>query len=133
ADASQEDAGTTTSITDRLASALGAPIPFGIKKTMHVHDEIPQMSIIDGLLRLRFPGGIRRGVVGVYADNVEFIEVSELDFVQVCELAAEHKMEQLSGSILTRHGFRASIDQALRTKQSRKFGEPIANETEQDR
>ena len=75
----------------------GATIPskvkirFGIEKTMHVHDEIAEMGVVDGLLRLRLPVRVGRCVIREDADHVELVQILELHIVERLELAAvEH-------------------------------------------
>src|SRR5215471_19044927 len=74
------------------ASALGRLIRIRIEQSVQVHDEVAHVSIVDGLLRLRLPGGVGGGVIGIDPDNVQLVEVSEQDAVQVGEFAAEDEM-----------------------------------------
>src|SRR5262249_28365998 len=70
-----------------------------------MHDEVAHMGVIDGLLSFRFPGNISGGVVGINADNVQLVEISEFDVVQIGELATEDEVQQLSALDLIRHRF----------------------------
>ena len=63
---------------------------------MHMDDEIPHVSIVDGLLRLRLPGHVSGGIVWIDADNVEFVEVLEIGAPEIRQFPAKHQMEQLS-------------------------------------
>src|SRR5262249_34855788 len=70
---------------------------------MHVHDEIAHVRVVDGLLRLRLPGSVSGGVIGIDANDVQLVEISELDAVHIGELAAENEMQQLPACRLIRH------------------------------
>ena len=59
-------------------------------------DEIAHLRIVDGLLRLRLPGGVGGRVVRIDADDVELVEVLEFGAVEVRQLAAEDEMQQLA-------------------------------------
>lgn len=62
---------------------------------MQVHDEIAHMSIIDSLLSLRFPRGLGCLVIGVDANDIEVLKISELNSAKLFQLAAEHQMKKL--------------------------------------
>src|SRR5215468_7034485 len=74
-----------------------------------MHDEVAHMGVIDGLLGFRLPGSISGGVVGINADNVQLVEVSEFDVIQIDELATEDEVQQLSALDLIRHRSQSSI------------------------
>src|SRR5262245_54486150 len=74
-----------------------------------MHDEVAHMGVIDGLLGFRLPGSISGGVVGINADNVQLVEVSEFDVIQIDELATEDEVQQLSALDLIRHRLQSSI------------------------
>ena len=86
-----------------MTSALGALIHLRIEQAVQMHDEIAHMGVIDGLLGFCFPGSIGGGVAGINADDVELVEISELDTVQIGELAAEDEMQQLFALALIHH------------------------------
>ena len=77
-----------------------------------MNDEIAHMGVVDGLLRLRLPGGMGAGVVRIDADDVEPVEILEFGAPKVAELAAEDEMEQLSARGLIGH--RAILARSLR-------------------
>src|SRR4051812_28570876 len=60
-----------------------------------MHDEIADMSVVDGLLRLRLPGRVGRCVVREDPDHVELVQILELHVVERLEFAAEDEMQQL--------------------------------------
>src|SRR5713226_3960445 len=74
-----------------------------VEQPMQVDDEVAHMRVVDGALRLGLPGGVGRCVVRIDADEVEPVEIAERDVVELLELSAEHEMQQLLGSGLTRH------------------------------
>ena len=55
----------------------------GIEQTMQMHDEISHLGVVDGLLRLRFPGAVGRRVIWKHADHVDFRQVLEFDAVDI--------------------------------------------------
>src|ERR1043166_1470619 len=63
---------------------------------MQMDDEVAHVRVVDRLLRLRLPGGIGAGVIGIDADDIEIVEVLELDGIEPREFAAEHQVKQLS-------------------------------------
>ena len=105
----RQSAGTGASRTRRLhqrhASARrqrrAAPVGLGIEQPMQMDDEVAHVRIVDGLLRLRLPGGIGGCVVRVNADDVELVEILELDAVEIGQLAAENEVKQLRERILS--------------------------------
>src|SRR2546428_14039244 len=98
----------TTRFTHDIAvtapSALDALVRFRIEQSMEVNDEIAHVGVVDVLLRLGLPGNVGGGVVRINADNVQFIEIPELDLVQIGEFATEYEVKQLSARGLIRHG-----------------------------
>src|SRR5215831_2131423 len=52
---------------------------FRIEQTMQVHDEVPHLRVVDGLLRFRPPRHIGLGVIRIDTDNVELVEILEFD------------------------------------------------------
>jgi hypothetical protein len=62
---------------------------------MQMHDEVSHFGIVDGTLRLCFPGRIGARIVRKDADDVEFAEVTELHAGYAVQLAAKNQMEQL--------------------------------------
>src|SRR5262249_35784884 len=108
-------------------SAAHAPIRLRIEQAVQMHDEVTHMRVINALLGLRLPGGIRGGVVGIDADDVQRAEIAKFDAIQVREFATEHKMQQLLSFL--RHGLHPSPP----SPRSRELGKPIANEVEQAR
>jgi hypothetical protein len=67
----------------------------GVQQPMQMDDEIAHLGIVDGLLRLRLPGGVGAGIARIDADNVEAVEVLEFGGIELVQLAAKHQMEQL--------------------------------------
>src|SRR5687767_12102370 len=67
---------------------------------MQMHDEISHLCVVDGLLRLRFPGAVGRRVIRKHADHLDFRQVLEFDAVDLRELAAENEMQQLLGRLV---------------------------------
>src|SRR5918996_4864342 len=72
---------------------------FRVEQAVQVDDEIAHMGVVDGLLRRRLPGRVRRLVVRIDADDVELVEIDELGPARVLELAAEHQMQELLGHL----------------------------------
>src|SRR3954468_16377561 len=60
-----------------------------------MHDEVAEMGIVDGLLRLRLPGRMGCRVIREDPNHVELVQILELHIVERLELAAENKMQQL--------------------------------------
>ena len=56
---------------------------------MQVHDEIPHLRVVDGLLRLGPPRRIGGGIVRIDADNIDFTEILEFDVIEAREFAAK--------------------------------------------
>src|SRR5262245_44251143 len=71
-----------------------------LHQPVNVDDEISHVRVVDRRLRLGAPGRQRFLVVGVHADDVELREILELDLVRGRQLAAEDKMQELSGSMI---------------------------------
>src|SRR5215204_4706645 len=64
-----------------------------VEQAVQMHDEIAHMRIIDGLLRLCFPGRVGRRIIRKNADDVELAEIAEFKLVDALELAPEHEMQ----------------------------------------
>ncbi len=62
---------------------------------MEVNDEVAHVGIVDGLLRLRLPGGKSGCVIGEHADDLNLIEILERDVFEIGQLAADDEMKQL--------------------------------------
>jgi hypothetical protein len=67
----------------------------GIEKTVHMHDKITHMGVINSHLRLGSPRGQRGSVVRIDADDIERIQIPELYIMKIFQFAAEHKVQQL--------------------------------------
>ena len=70
-----------------------------------MNDEVAHVGIVHGLLRLRFPGGMSRCVVGEHADDFDLVEVLERGVFEVGQLAADDEMEQLRLGTIWHDGF----------------------------
>src|SRR5688500_18849249 len=68
-----------------------------VEQTMHMHDEITHLGVVDGALRGTFPGVIGLFVIRKNADDVEIIGVFELGAAEILEFAAEYEMQKLLG------------------------------------
>src|SRR5713226_7512454 len=64
----------TNDMGGRSPSTPRPPVGIRIEQPMQVHDKVAHMGVVDGLLRLRLPGGISGGVVRINADDVELVE-----------------------------------------------------------
>ena len=62
---------------------------------MEMDDEIAHVRVIDGLLRLGFPGCMCGCIVWKYTDGLDLFEVLEGRVLEIDEFAAEDQMEQL--------------------------------------
>jgi len=74
-----------------LMFALGGRIR--IEQAMQMHDEIAHLGIVDGLLRLRPPRRVGRGIIRIDADNIDFLEILEFDISDPGQLAAKYEMQ----------------------------------------
>jgi hypothetical protein len=72
---------------------------------MHVHDEIPHVSVVHSLLRLGSPRRVGAGIIRVDADDVEVVEILELGPAERLKLTAEYQVKQLPGLPFIRHCF----------------------------
>jgi hypothetical protein len=84
----EKDAWTTTS-TEGRRSAADIRVGAGIKKAVHVHNEIAHVSVIDCLLRLGFPRRVGARVIRINAHDVQLAEIPELDLVQSVSAAED--------------------------------------------
>ena len=77
-----------------------------------MHDEVSHFGVVDGTLRLRFPGRIGAGVVRIDSDDFEPAEVAKLHARYAFLLTTEDEMEQLLCWLLrdVRHETRSAQD-----------------------
>ena len=66
-----------------------------IEQPVEMDHEVAHLGIVDRLLRFRLPRRMGRRVVGVYADDIDLVEVLEGDVFEIGEFAADHEMKQL--------------------------------------
>jgi hypothetical protein len=76
-----------------------------IEQPVEVDDEIAHVGVVDGLLRLRFPGGVGARVIGEHADDFHLIEILERRVLEIRQLAANDEMEQLLRGIVWHGSF----------------------------
>ena len=61
-------------------------------------DDVAHVRIVDGLLRLGFPGSMRARVIGKNSHYVELRAVAELRAVEALQFTAKDEVEELIGS-----------------------------------
>lgn len=66
-----------------------------IEQAMQMDDEITHVSVVDSLLCLGLPSRQRARIVGIHADDIEFVEVTELDFFEVFQFTTEDEVQEL--------------------------------------
>ena len=64
-----------------------------------MHDKVAHMGIVDSPLRSTFPGIMGGSVVGKDAYDVNFVEVLELNALQIGQFTTKYEMEQLLWSL----------------------------------
>jgi hypothetical protein len=64
---------------------------------MEVDNEIANLGVIDGALRLRTPSVVGCPVVRKNTDDIEFAEIGEVDTVDAIEFAPENQVKKLAG------------------------------------
>ena len=72
----------------------------GVEQAVEMHDEIAHMRVVDGLLRLGFPGDMRGRVIGIDADDLDLIEILERVVFEIDQLAADDEVKQLLRSTI---------------------------------
>ena len=60
-------------------------------------DEIAHVGVVDGALRLGFPGVIGGLIIGEDSDDVEIVDIAECGARGVHKFAAEDKVKSLHG------------------------------------
>src|SRR3990172_10811588 len=87
---------------------LSARVLSGVEQPVQMHDKVAHMGVVDSAVSGVLPGVIGPRIVGIDADNVERLEVTELDFVERRKLTSEHQVKQLPpaplGAVLCGHG-----------------------------
>ena len=66
-----------------------------IQQPVEVNDEIAHVGVVHGLLRLRLPGRVSGCVIGIYADDIDLVEILERDVFEIGQLAADDEVKQL--------------------------------------
>src|SRR5579871_6637103 len=67
----------------------------GIKEAMQMHDEVADLRVVDGLLRLRPPRRVSFGVIRIETDDVDLAEIFEFDVSDPGKFSAEYEVQQL--------------------------------------
>ena len=62
---------------------------------MEVDDEVAHVGVVDGLLRLGFPGYVGAGVIRKHTDDFHLVEILERRALKIGQFAADDEMEQL--------------------------------------
>src|SRR5205807_4871904 len=75
-----------------------------IEQAVEMDHEIAHVGVVDGLLRLGFPGGISCGVIGKHADDIDLVEVLERRPPDVGQFASDDEVKQLLRGTVW-HGF----------------------------
>jgi len=66
-----------------------------IEQPVEVDHEIAHVGVVDGLLRLCFPGRVGGRVIREHADDFHLVEILEGRVLEIGQLAADDEMEQL--------------------------------------
>src|SRR5581483_10419067 len=91
-----------------------------VEQPVQVHDEIAHMGVVHRAVGGVLPGVVGLGIVGIDADDVELLEVAELDLVERCQLAPEHKMKPLPlAGFSPRHAHSCRSHRNLATSENR--------------
>src|SRR5882757_1114339 len=94
---SQRPAGTSGRAAgcEVVFSTGGLHVLIRIEQPMQMHDEVAHMGVVYGLLRLRPPRCMGRGVIREQADDFHLIEILEGRMFEIGEFTADHEMKQL--------------------------------------
>src|SRR5690606_31547169 len=79
------------------------------------------MGAVHGALRLGLPSGMGFGIVGVDADDMDVLGITELGAGGIGKLTTENEVKALCHPILLRFGFRRETNRALRGNQADSF------------
>ena len=66
-----------------------------IEQPVEMDNEVAHVGVVHGLLRLRLPGRVCGGVIGLHADDIDLVEVLERDVFEVGQLTSDDEMKQL--------------------------------------
>ena len=69
-----------------------------LHESVHVDNEVTHLSVVDGTLRGGFPGFFGLRVVRIDTNDVEFVEILELNGVEICEFTSKHEVQKLFSS-----------------------------------
>jgi len=66
-----------------------------IEQPVEVNHEVAHVGVVHGLLRLRLPGRVSGCVIGIYADDIDLVEILERDVFEIGQFATDDEMKQL--------------------------------------
>src|ERR1700704_6259882 len=93
---SQRPTGTSGRATDcEVVFSMGLHVLAWIEQPMQMHDEVAHMGVVYGLLRLRPPRHMGRGVIREQPDDFHLIEILEGRVFEIGEFAADDEVKQL--------------------------------------
>jgi hypothetical protein len=68
---------------------------FRVEQTVQMHDEVPYVRVVHGLLRLRSPRLVGFGVIRIDADDVDVAQILEFHVFEPRQFSAQHEVQQL--------------------------------------